>query len=150
MSEVPKLTLADQPLRCADTSDASLLPLVPEANSSIELTPRSPVTAADRLPAEDLPLQVYDVVKQWRKAPARVLDGLDLEVGPGEVVWIGGRNGAGKTTLLRIIAGLIDPDSGVISAYGLHPRRNRRQFQRRVGFLSAGNRGIYVRLTVQG
>jgi len=44
----------------------------------------------------------------------RVLDALDLEVQPGELLCLLGRNGAGKTTLLKIIAGLLKPESGNI------------------------------------
>jgi putative ABC transport system ATP-binding protein len=43
-----------------------------------------------------------------------VLDGVDLTVGPGEVVAIAGRSGSGKTTLLTIITGWATPDAGTI------------------------------------
>jgi ABC-type multidrug transport system ATPase subunit len=95
------------------------------------------------------PLEIRGVVKRWRKAPAPTLNGVDLSVREGHRVWIGGRNGAGKTTLLRIVSGLIDPDKGEVTAYGLHPVRDRREFHRRVRFLSAGNTGLYSRLTVK-
>jgi ABC-type multidrug transport system ATPase subunit len=48
----------------------------------------------------------------------RVLRGIDLVVGSGEVVGLVGENGAGKTTLLRICAGLIQPDAGTVSVSG--------------------------------
>ena len=38
---------------------------------------------------------------------AAVIRGLDLTVGPGEVVALLGANGAGKTTTLRVISGLV-------------------------------------------
>jgi ABC-2 type transport system ATP-binding protein len=46
------------------------------------------------------------------------LDGVDLEVGKAEVVGVMGPNGAGKSTLLRILAGLIEPSSGVARVQG--------------------------------
>jgi branched-chain amino acid transport system ATP-binding protein len=45
---------------------------------------------------------------------AQVLFGVDLEVGPGEVVAILGRNGMGKTTTVRALFGLIPPSAGRI------------------------------------
>jgi ATPase subunit of ABC transporter with duplicated ATPase domains len=46
----------------------------------------------------------------------RVLfSGLDLVVGPGEVIGLVGVNGAGKTTLLRTLAGLVPQESGTIT-----------------------------------
>ena len=44
----------------------------------------------------------------------RVLDGLDLQIQPGELLCLLGRNGAGKTTLLKILSGLLKPESGSI------------------------------------
>jgi len=48
----------------------------------------------------------------------RALNDVSLEVGKGEAVGLIGRNGSGKTTLLRLIAGIIKPSAGTISASG--------------------------------
>lgn len=47
-----------------------------------------------------------------------VVQGVDLEVGPGEVVGLLGPNGAGKTTCFRAIMGLIQPDEGQVTFLG--------------------------------
>ncbi len=44
----------------------------------------------------------------------RALDGVDLEVAPGEAVGLVGENGSGKTTLLRLVAGIGRPDAGAV------------------------------------
>ncbi|MGH8993829.1 MAG: ATP-binding cassette domain-containing protein, partial [Acidimicrobiia bacterium] len=44
----------------------------------------------------------------------RVLDGVDLEVGAGEVVALVGENGTGKTTLVRCVGGMLKPTAGTV------------------------------------
>ncbi|MGY2873316.1 ATPase subunit of ABC transporter with duplicated ATPase domains [Marmoricola sp. URHA0025 HA25] len=44
-----------------------------------------------------------------------LFESLDLTVAPGDVVGVVGANGAGKTTLLRILAGDLDPLSGIVA-----------------------------------
>ncbi len=48
----------------------------------------------------------------------KVLEGLDLEIGDGQVIGIIGESGSGKTTLLRCIAGFERPTAGRISIGG--------------------------------
>lgn len=52
-----------------------------------------------------------------------VLDGVDIQVVPGEVVGLLGPNGAGKTTLFMIICGLLRPDRGKIFLKGVDVSR---------------------------
>jgi urea transport system ATP-binding protein len=47
-----------------------------------------------------------------------ILNGVDLEVAPGQVVCLMGRNGVGKTTLLKSITGLLRPRSGRVCFAG--------------------------------
>src|SRR3712207_3021339 len=94
------------------------------------------------------PLELRAIVKRWKGAPAPVLAGVDLDLDHGAIVAVTGRNGTGKTTLLRVAAGLIAPDPGAVRVAGLDPESQRREFQRHVGFVSAGNAALYARLTV--
>jgi ABC-2 type transport system ATP-binding protein len=55
-----------------------------------------------------------------RKAFDRpAVEGLDLTVRPGEFYMLLGPNGAGKTTTLRMVSGLLKPDAGRISIFGI-------------------------------
>jgi len=47
-----------------------------------------------------------------------VHDGLDMDVGPGEIFGVVGGSGSGKTVLLRTILGLREPDGGTVELYG--------------------------------
>lgn len=57
-----------------------------------------------------LQLQAVELSKSYRGR--KVVDDVDLEIGPGEVVGLLGPNGAGKTTTFYILVGLARPDSG--------------------------------------
>lgn len=57
-------------------------------------------------------LRTEGLVKSYRKR--RVVDGVDIHVGPGEIVGLLGPNGAGKTTTFHMMTGLVKPDSGGI------------------------------------
>lgn len=50
------------------------------------------------------------------------VDGLDLQVKPGEIVAFLGPNGAGKTTSIDMFLGLGKPDSGSVRVFGMQPR----------------------------
>lgn len=61
-------------------------------------------------------LEVTGIHSYYGKS--HVLEGVSLEVGPGELVTLLGRNGAGKTTTLRSIAGIVQPKEGSIRLDG--------------------------------
>lgn len=61
-------------------------------------------------------LKVRGLVKSYGRR--RVVDGVDFEVDPGEIVGLLGPNGAGKTTSFRMACGMIDPDAGHVMLGG--------------------------------
>jgi ABC-2 type transport system ATP-binding protein len=87
------------------------------------------------------------VRKRW--GDQVVLDGVDLEIPAGAVIGVAGGNGAGKTTLLRIATGIILPDEGTTLFRRVDIEQDRTSYQKEIGFLSAGDRGLYARLTVR-
>ncbi len=63
-------------------------------------------------------LEVRDLVFRYAPGLPQVLDHVSLSVRPGEHVAIVGPSGCGKTTLLRVLLGLEDAESGVITVDG--------------------------------
>jgi lipopolysaccharide export system ATP-binding protein len=116
-----------------------------------------PISSSDRLrrvsneiphaPPEPI-LEAKGLVKWFGKR--QVVCGVDLQVGPGEVVGLLGRNGAGKTTTFRMIMGLLNPDGGKvtldhrdISRVPMYERANRG-----IGYL-AQQPSVFQRMTVE-
>ena len=70
-----------------------------------------PITAAGA------PVTLHDLVHVY-PGGTRALDGVDLEIGPGEGVAIVGQNGSGKSTLVRHLNGLLRPTEGRVVVAG--------------------------------
>jgi ABC-2 type transport system ATP-binding protein len=60
---------------------------------------------------------------------------LDLRVAPGEILGVMGPKGAGKTTLLRLLWGLLRPDKGSISIFGMRPHQDYVDIRLRAGYV---------------
>ena len=70
---------------------------------------------------------------------SKILDGVSVSFGAGELVGLIGPNGAGKTSLLKCLLGLLKPDSGAISLDGQAlPVWSRLEVARRLGYLPQG------------
>ncbi len=76
-----------------------------------------------------------------------VLGGVDLTIGPGEVVALLGPNGAGKTTTVEIIEGYRDADAGTARVLGEDPRRGGPALRAQVGLMLQGGAGLEPRAT---
>jgi ABC-2 type transport system ATP-binding protein len=79
------------------------------------------------------PIEVHGLVKSF--GSARALDGLDLEVGPGEVHGFLGPNGAGKSTTIRALLGLLRTDGGTATVHGLDPWSDAVAIHRRLAYV---------------
>jgi phospholipid/cholesterol/gamma-HCH transport system ATP-binding protein len=77
--------------------------------------------AAPRSPAADPVMHVEDLVACYGEH--RVLDGISLQVQPGEIHVIMGGSGSGKSTLLRHLLGLNRPTSGRVRLFGMDIHR---------------------------
>jgi ABC-2 type transport system ATP-binding protein len=64
--------------------------------------------------------------------PVMAVDGIDLDIAPGERVGFLGPNGAGKTTTLKILSGLLHPTSGEVAVDGHEPRRREDAFLKKI------------------
>jgi ABC-2 type transport system ATP-binding protein len=68
---------------------------------------------------QHLPLAALEIRALTKRFDRPAVDGLDLTVRIGEFYCLLGPNGAGKTTTLRMVAGLLAPDQGAISVFGI-------------------------------
>ena len=85
-----------------------------------------------------LPLVKLDGVEKSFGA-VHALDGVALEIAPGECVGIVGHNGAGKSTLMHVLVGGITPDRGTLEIAG----------EKRAAYSAALARGLGIRCVFQ-
>src|SRR2546425_12440117 len=82
---------------------------------------------------DEAPLVEFkDLVVSYGAVPA--LSGVSGAFPPGPTGLLG-PNGAGKTTLLKTLLGFLEPDSGMINAFGLDPTKRPLDVRRRIGYM---------------
>jgi zinc transport system ATP-binding protein len=74
-------------------------------------------------------IEVRDLWFSFTGTP--VLEGVDLEIYPGDFLAVIGPNGGGKTTLLKLMVGLLKPDRGSVRIFGRPPR----EVTHRIGYV---------------
>jgi ABC-2 type transport system ATP-binding protein len=83
--------------------------------------------------AADPAIRVTGLTKTYDDVVA--VDGLNLEVEPGQCVALLGPNGAGKTTTTEILEGYRHRDAGDVSVLGTDPQRANRRWRARLGIV---------------
>jgi ABC-2 type transport system ATP-binding protein len=90
-------------------------------------------------------ISIRFLTKQY--GAARAVNGLSLDVAPGEILGLIGPNGAGKTSTLRCIAGIHRPSSGTVSIDGHDIVKDAAAAKRRLAFV-ADEPHLFDHLTV--
>lgn len=72
-------------------------------------------------------IEVRNLVRRYGDFTA--VDGIDLDVVPGEIFGLLGTNGAGKTSTLEILEGLAKPSEGHVRVYGKNPVKDRKKIR---------------------
>ena len=84
-----------------------------------------------------------------RRNKVVAVDGVNLDVEPGQVHALLGPNGAGKTTTVRMCSTLLAPTSGDIAVDGVDAVRRPRRARARLGLVLGGELGFYPRATAR-
>jgi ABC-2 type transport system ATP-binding protein len=78
-------------------------------------------------------IEVRDLVKRYRGASARAVDGVSFDVGDGQLFCLLGPNGAGKTTTVSILTTTLNPTSGSVRVAGRDLVREAGAVRRQLG-----------------
>ncbi len=89
-------------------------------------------------------IETHDLSKQFHDFLA--VDGVDLNVGAGQILALLGQNGAGKTTTVRMLTALLQPSRGWARVAGYDVVKNGHDVRASVGVLTEQH-GLYMRMT---
>ena len=94
-------------------------------------------------------IEIETLTKIYGKGAAalKAVDGIMLQVPPGQIIGLLGPNGAGKTTTIKLICGLVTPTAGTVRLNGYDIRRQRSQAVLQLGAVLEGGRNVYWSLS---
>jgi ABC-2 type transport system ATP-binding protein len=101
------------------------------SSSVREKRSRLPVDTSRGRAADSRGLRIRGLHKAFGEV--RAVDGIDLEVGPGECFGLLGPNGAGKTTTIEICEGLTTPDAGTVELLGRNWQQDANELRQLIG-----------------
>ncbi len=109
------------------------------------------MTQSSAIPIPDTAIvHLDDLVKVfrdfWRRPKVRAVNGLSLDIYPGEVFGLLGPNGSGKSTTIKILLGLLYPTRGTVSILAQSPRHV--ACKRDIGYLPEASY-LYRQLTAR-
>jgi ABC-2 type transport system ATP-binding protein len=91
-----------------------------------------------------LAVELKGVVKRYGEILA--VDGIDLNIRPGEIFGLLGPNGSGKSTTMKMLLGLVTPDSGSVNVLGINVEENPVKVKQLLGYVPESAR-LYEFLT---
>ncbi|GHT36651.1 ABC transporter ATP-binding protein [Planctomycetales bacterium] len=91
-------------------------------------------------------ITISHLVKRFGKTTA--VDDVSVQFQAGRITGVVGPDGAGKTTLIRLLAGLLEPSGGTLSAFGLDTVKDSAALREILGYMPQ-RFGLYEDLTVK-
>jgi ABC-2 type transport system ATP-binding protein len=82
---------------------------------------------------EPAAIETDNLVKVYKGAEEPALNGISLDVAPGEIFGLLGPNGAGKTTTINILCGILRATSGKVRISGMDSRHDHEEIKHHIG-----------------